>query len=439
MKEKHDHIISGGTIVCMDADFRVLEDHFILVRDGVIREILPLEMQKEYKAHSITDASGCLVIPALINAHSHLPMTYFRGLADDLPLDKWLEEYIWPMEYRMVDANFVYDAALHGAGEMLKNGICLSNDMYFHSDMIAKACSRAGMRVIVSSAIIAPDFAGDPALYEAKMLELEDICKDIPLAECSLAPHALYTCSEKVLKACAEYAQKHNWRLHTHLSESRTELEDCLKAHGKRPLDYLADLGFLEARCMFAHGVWLSKEECARLGKSNSAVAICTDSNLKLASGFAPLKHMIEHGVNFAMATDGVASNNNLDLLEELSTTAKLHKALNGDPEFLPAREAFAHVTIEAAKALGKEDSLGSLEKGKAADLCIVDAKHLQSAPCYNPYSQLVYAMGAHQMRDVMVAGKFAVKDFRLVNLDEAELIEHADECKNKILREMAK
>jgi 5-methylthioadenosine/S-adenosylhomocysteine deaminase len=439
MKERCDHIIKGGRIVCMDAGFRVLEDHFILVRDGLIQDILALDRLKDYKAQSVVDATGCLVIPALINAHSHLPMTYFRGLADDLPLDRWLSEYIWPLEAKLVDADFVYDASLHGAAEMLKNGICLSNDMYFHSDMIAKACSRAGMRVIVSTAVIAPDFAGDPALYEAKMLELEDFCRDLPLAECALAPHALYTCSEKLLKACAGYALKHDWRLHTHLSETRLELEDCLKAHGKRPLDYLADLGFLEARCMFAHGVWLSGEECRRLGASNSAVAICTDSNLKLASGFAPLKSMMEHGVRFAMGTDGVASNNNLDLLEELSTTAKLHKALNGDPLFLPAREAFAHVTIEAARALGMEDTLGSLEPGKAADLCLVDIQNLPSSPCYNPYSQLVYSMGSHQMRDVMVAGKFAVRDYQLVNLDESELIEQADEFMRKIQREMQK
>jgi len=431
------HIIKGGTILSMDADFKVWKNSFILVEEDKIVDILPQEKLKEYPAADITDASGCLIIPGMINTHSHLPMTYFRGLADDLPLDKWLKEYIWPLEAKMVNAEMVYDASLHGAAEMLKNGICLSNDMYFHCEKIAQACDRAGMRVIVSDAIIAPEFKADPAMFETNMLELIANCAQYPLVDCSYAPHAIYTCSETVLKSAALYAQKHGWMLHTHLSESRMELEDCLAKHSKRPLDYLADLGWLECYCIFAHGVWLSGEELERLGKSNSAIAVCTDSNMKLGNGFAPLKSMIANKVRVSLGSDGVASNNNLDLLEELSTTAKLHKALNEDPEFLPARDALALVTIEAAKALGKDKLLGSIEKGKAADICIIDAHNLQSSPMYNPYSQLVYAMNAHQMRDVMVAGKFAVKKYNLQNLDEMELVETAQEYKTKILREL--
>lgn len=437
MKKRYDHIIKGGTILCMDASFTVLEDHFILIDDGKIVDILPVDVIRDYRADCVQDARNCLVIPALINAHSHLPMTYFRGLADDLPLDKWLGEYIWPLEAKMVTGDFVYDAALHGAAEMLKNGICLTNDMYFHCDKIAEAVTKAGMRAIVSYAIIERDPNTPHKSYEANMLALDEYCRDYPLVDCSFAPHAIYTCSKDLLKSAADFALKHDWLLHTHLSETRGELENCLKEHGKRPLDYLADLGWLEAKCLFAHGVWLSNEELKRLGKSRSAIAVCTDSNLKLASGFAPLKAMREQGVCYALGVDGVASNNNLDLLEELSTTSKLHKALNADPEFLPAREAFAHVSIEAAKALGKADSLGSLEKGKAADICIIDTTNLQSSPLYNPYSQLLYAMGSHQMRDVMVAGTYAVQDYRLTNLDEAELVDTANRYKSKILREL--
>ncbi|MCK9557065.1 MAG: amidohydrolase [Candidatus Cloacimonetes bacterium] len=439
MKKHYEHIIKGGTILCMDASFRVLEDHFICIDGGKIVDILPLELIGDYEADYLQNGFDCLIIPALINAHSHLPMTYFRGLADDMALNKWLGEYIWPLEARMVNADFVYDASLHGAAEMLKNGICLTNDMYFHCERIVQACSRVGMRVIVSDAIIERDSNVGTALYEARMLDIQDYCQDFPLADCAFAPHAIYTCSKDLLQSAAEFALKHNWLLHTHLSETRGELEDCLKTHGTRPLDYLADLGWLENKCLFAHGVWLSPEELKRLGKSNSAVAVCTDSNLKLASGFAPLKAMNEHGVCYALGSDGVASNNNLDLLEELSTTAKLHKTLTADPEFMPAREAFAHITIEAAKALGKEDSLGSLEIGKAADLCIIDTQNLQSSPLYNPYSQLLYAMGSHQMRDVMVDGTYVVKNYQLVNLDEAELVHTANEYKVKIIKELNK
>jgi 5-methylthioadenosine/S-adenosylhomocysteine deaminase len=437
VKDKYDHIIKGGTIVCMDRDFRVLEDHFILVKDSKIDAILPISAMKAYKAKHVTDASHCLVIPGLINAHSHLPMTYLRGLADDLPLDKWLGEYIWPLEARLIDEEFVYHASLHGAAEMLKNGISYTNDMYFHSDKIVQAASRAGMRVQVSSAIIEREEGMDYAEIMAKMHSLVDFCADYPLADCSLAPHAIYTCSEKLLKTCAEYAQRYDWTLHTHLSETRSELEDCLKHHGKRPLNYLADLGFLETRCLFAHGVWLSGEELKLLEGKDCGIAICTDSNLKLASGFAPLKGILEHNVPFALGTDGVASNNNLDLLDELSTTAKLHKSINQDPEFLPAREAFAHVTIEAARALGKADTLGSLEPGKAADICIINTRDLQSSPIYNPYSQLVYALSSHQIRDLMVAGSFALKDYALQNLEEEELLARAEHYKQKIVKEI--
>lgn len=439
MIEYYDHIIKGGTIVTMDDSMRVLQDHFILIRDAKILGILPLAELSMYQAKELTDASGCLVIPAMINAHSHLPMTYFRGLADDLPLDKWLGDYIWPLEAKLIDEDFVYHASLHGAGEMLKNGISLTFDMYFHSEKIVEACSQAGMRVNVSSAVIEREEGMDYRLFERDMLLLEEFCQTYPLADCSLAPHAIYTCSEKLLKTLAGYAAKHDWRIHMHLSETRAELENCLAQHGKRPLDYLADIGFLDSRCLFAHGVWLSPKECELLGKSRSAIAICTDSNLKLASGFAPLKDMLEHQTAFAFGSDGVASNNNLDLLEELSTTAKLHKALNSDPAFLPAREAFAHVTSAAAEALGLDHLLGSLEPGKAADICLVEQRNLQSSPCYNPYSQLVYAMGSHQMRDVMVAGAWAVKDYQLCNLDESTLLEQAEFYKQRILKEIGK
>ncbi|MCB5270895.1 MAG: amidohydrolase family protein [Candidatus Cloacimonetes bacterium] len=434
---KCDTIIKGGSFITMDPEFRILSEHFMVIDQGRIVDILPLDQIKQYKAKQTHDAFGCLVTPGFINAHSHMPMSYFRGLADDLPLHTWLKDYIWPLEAKMMTPDFVYDASLHSAAEMILNGITLTNDMYFQKERIADACIRAGMRVLVSEAIIAPKYSGDGHEFAEKLLEFEDAYRDQPLVGCTIAPHAIYTCSAELYSSCARLAADHGWLLHTHLSETQQELEDCLKLNGKRPLEYLASLGVLEAKCLFAHGVWLSGKELELLEGSQSAISICTDSNLKLASGIAPLKDMLKRHLSVALGTDGVASNNNLDILEELSTTAKLHKAINADPEFLPARDAFALLTIGGARTLGKEQDLGSLEAGKCADLLIIDLQNLQSQPLYHPYSQLVYALGAEQIRDVMVAGNFVLKKRQLSNLDEAELISTAQEYQIKIQKEL--
>ncbi|MDD2423733.1 MAG: amidohydrolase family protein [Candidatus Cloacimonetes bacterium] len=434
---KCDMIITGGSFITMDPEFRILNEHFMVIDQGRIVDILPLDQLKQYKGKKNRDASGCLITPGFINAHSHMPMSYFRGLADDLPLYTWLKDYIWPLEAKMMTPEFVYDASLHSAAEMILNGITLTNDMYFQKERIADACIRAGLRVIVSEAIIAPKYSGDGHEFAEKVQEFESAYRDQPLVDCSIAPHAIYTCSGEVYSSCARLAAENGWLLHTHLSETQKELEDCLKNNGKRPLEYLASLGVLEAKCLFAHGVWLSGKELELLEGSQSAISICTDSNLKLASGIAPLKDMLKRHLSVAIGTDGVASNNNLDILEELSTTAKLHKAINQDPEFLPAREAFAFLTIEGARALGKAQDLGSLEPGKCADLLIIDLQNLQSQPLYHPYSQLVYALGAEQIRDVLIAGDFVLKDRKLTHLDEAELISTAQEYQSKILKEL--
>jgi 5-methylthioadenosine/S-adenosylhomocysteine deaminase len=434
---RYEHIITGGIFVTMDSGYRVLEDHFMLINEGRIVDILPMAQLKGFKAKKKTDATGCLITPGFVNAHSHLPMTYFRGWADDLPLDIWLKDYIWPLEARMLTPDFVYDASLHGAAEMIRNGITLTNDMYFFVDRIAEACSKAGLRVIVSEAIIEPDYQGDPEEFGRKVQKLKDQYRENPLVDCSIAPHAIYTCSKEVLQACSQAAAENDWIIHTHLSENQTELEDCLKHHGKRPVDYLDRLGFLEAHCVFAHGVWLNEVEVKTLAKHGAAVALCTDSNLKLSNGFAPIKEMLEHEVNLALGTDGVASNNNLDILEELSTTAKLHKAVNRDPVLLPAREAFSLLTIEGARALNRSHDLGSLEQGKWADLCIIDTRNIKSQPLYNPYSYLVYSAGSEQIRDVMIAGRFVMRDRALPHLDEADLISKATKYQNEIIRTM--
>jgi len=433
--KKVDTIIKGGTIVTMDTQYRVLNAHFIAIDEGKILGIFPELELKNYKARNKVDATGCLITPGFINTHSHMPMSYFRGLADDLPLDTWLNHYIWPMEAQMLTPEYVHHASLHSAFEMIRQGITFTNDMYFHNEQVADACTEAGIRVNISEAIIGNNFKGDPGKIGESVSRLKELYQDNPLVDCTIAPHAIYTCSGEILEACADAAIANNWLIHTHLSETRKELEDCLKEHGKRPLEYLESLGFLEARCIFAHGVWLSGQELSKLADTQCAISLCIDSNLKLGSGIAPLKDMLEHKVSLSIGTDGVASNNNLDILEEASTLAKLHKGINHDPTLLPARDAFELLTIKGAKALGREHDLGSLEQGKQADLAIIHCSDVSSQPMYNPYSHLIYTIGSEQIRDLMVAGKWVMKDRQVVNLKEDEIIQNAKHYKDEMLK----
>lgn len=436
----YDILIRGGTILCMDEQMRILEDHEIAIREGQIVSILP-EADAQSSAERIIDATDCIVIPGLINAHSHLPMTYFRGLADDLPLHVWLNEYIWPLEARLLTRDFIHDAALHGAAEMIKNGITMTQDMYFNMPAIADACSKSGLRAIIGEAIIR--FGDTDADFIKsignKMMELKRTYSSNPLIDFNLSPHAIYTCSREVLVRCAEVALEHGIHLHMHLSESRVEVQNCIKQNGMKPVHYLEKIGMLRCRNVFAHGVWVDEDEMEILAHHQASIAICSESNLKLCSGIAPLKGYHDHGINTCFATDGVASNNNLDLLAEMDLTAKLHKTVNDDPAFLPAAEALKMSTVNAAKALGVWDRRGSLEPGKDADITILALDELHTQPIFNPYSHVVYALGSRAVRDVVINGKAVLLNRKLVNVDEATLIATAKHYKAIVSKELAR
>ncbi|MBP7333249.1 MAG: amidohydrolase family protein [Candidatus Cloacimonas sp.] len=432
-----DIVLEGGTVITMDAQSQILENYCIGIKDGTIQAIFP-EGSSSYETKQKIDTHNCLIIPGLINMHSHLPMTYFRGLADDLPLNIWLQKYIWPLEAKLIKPQFVYDATLHSASEMIKNGISTTNDMYFCMNSIADACSQAGLRVLIGEVMIDDEPSkNSPENTIGKKIEvLKEEYKNNPLIDFTLAPHSIYACSSQTLKTCAEIAKNKNILIHTHLSETREEVENCLKMHNKRPVEYLQELGLLEVRSIFAHGIWIDEREMELLAeKKLSSIAVCTESNLKLSSGFIPVKMCQEKGINLCLGTDGVASNNNLDLLTELSVTAKLHKALNNDPALLPAKEAFAFVTINAAKALGKEKELGSLEKGKIADIAVVTLQELENNPVYNPYSLLVYAINSNSIRDMIIQGKIVMHKRQLCNVNEQQLLDKATDYKEMILQ----
>jgi len=430
--------ILGGTILSMEDGAGILEGRCIAIDHGRILDIQPLE-ECGYSFRKTIDATGCIVMPGLINAHSHLPMTFFRGLADDLPLDKWLQGYIWPLEAKLLDSRFIRAAALHGAAEMIQNGITTTQDMYFDMDAIAGACQEAGLRAVIAEAALdlSGDGPGDGLPPGSRLREMLQRYAGEPLIEFNVAPHSIYACSRDTLIKCVEVAKDLDVNLHIHLSESRGETQKCLALHGKKPVFYLKEIGFLEHPAVYAHGIWVDEDEMDLLASAPASIAMCTESNLKLAAGIIPLKKYLDHGVNVCFATDGVASNNNLDLLAEMDATAKLHKALNNDPSFLPAEQALRMATIGGAQALGVSQRRGSIAIGKDADICVLSTQNLQSQPIYNPWSHVVYAMGARCVRDVVIAGDVVLESGKLIKVDEDALIATAQEYRARVQAEL--
>ena len=433
---KVDIFIKNGLIVTINEKMEIIENGAIAIKNNRILKIGKTELlEEEYTSDKIFDASSNIVMPGLINAHTHIPMTYFRGLADDLPLDEWLQNYIWPAEAKFLSEDFVYDAALHGAAEMIKNGTTMFNDMYFFSKQTALAASKIGIRGVLGEGVL--DY---PFVCHNKSQEMIDYAvenqiefSENDLIDFTIAPHAIYTCNKNNLLKSIEAAQKNNMMLHMHVAETEKEVKDSLKNFGKRPVFYLNDIGFFDNKVIIAHGIWVNDEEQDILKEKNISIAITTESHLKLASGFAPIKDYLAKGVNICLGTDGVSSNNNLDMLAEMDFTAKLHKAYNQDPALLPAWEVVKMATINGAKALNKENILGSLEEGKLADIILINRDNLDAVPMYNIYSHLVYTINSSDITDVIINGKVVMEDRKLINVDEKELIEKAKYYQEKI------
>lgn len=433
-------ILTHATILTMDEQHTVLTDGALVIsNDRILSLGKTADLLQQYPNTETLDCTDTIIIPGLINAHSHIPMSYFKGLADDMPLEQWLQGYIWPLESKLLNAQFVYDSTLHGAAEMIMNGITLTSDMYFFGNEIAKAITVAGLRGILGEAVVDFRLEANGGLDSLGQFALRqnELYRDNPLVDFSLSPHSIYACSTPTLSKLVEVALKNDLLIHMHMCETVKERKECLAANGAYPVPYLQSIGMLETRLVLAHGIWINPDEMHLLARDNVAVAICTESNMKLASGIAPLKAYLDNGVRLCFGTDGVASNNNLDLLSELDFTAKLHKAVYKDPTFLPAEQMLHRATAEAAKALHRYDELGSLECGKKADITVLDCHTIEGQPLYNPYSQVVYALGGKAVRDVIINGEVVLRDKKLTKLDAAELIDTAKRYKTKIMDEL--
>ncbi len=401
-------------IIPIEPTGAVLEGHCVALRDGLIEAVLPrAEAQTRFPSYAAVPLKEHVLIPGLVNAHTHAAMALMRGIADDLPLMRWLEEHIWPTESRHVSAQFVTDGTLLACAEMLRGGITCFNDMYFFPEAALEAALAAGMRV--SAGMIVLDFpsayASDPDDYLAKGLALRDQWGEHPLVSFCLAPHAPYTVSDASFRKVAKLAAEVDVPVHIHLHETAHEIERSLAEHGVRPLERLRRLGLLGPGLIAVHGVHLEEQEIALLAQHGASVAHCPSSNLKLASGFAPVARMAAAGINLALGTDGAASNNRLDLFAEMRLAALLAKAVAQDAQALPAHAALRAATLGGAAALGLAGRIGSIAVGKAADLTAVRFSGPALAPCYDPLSHLVYVAGREHVSDVWVAGRHLLQD----------------------------
>ena len=433
-----DLIIRGGTVVTMDGSRRVIENGGIAIKDGRIVAVdTAALMDLNYGARQVIDAQGKVVIPGLINGHTHVPMTLFRGIADDLDLQEWLTKYIFPAEAKNVTEDFVRVGTRLGLAEMIRSGTTTYCDMYYFEDAIADETSKAGMRGVLGETVI--DFAvADNKTNAEAMAYVEKFVrhwKGNALIVPAIAPHAPYTVSEDHLKAIRAFSDRTGAPIVTHISETKREVDDSIKAKGASPVDYLNRIGFLNDRVIAAHMVWVSAEELGLLKKLGVGIVHNPQSNMKLASGVAPVPEMLKENLPVGLGTDGAASNNDLNLWEEMDTAAKLHKLISNDPKVVSAQEAFEMATIRGARALHLEKEIGSLEKGKRADIVIVDLDDLNQTPFYNIYSDLVYATKASDVRTVIIEGRVVMRDRRLLTLNEETIKADARKYRERIIQ----
>jgi 5-methylthioadenosine/S-adenosylhomocysteine deaminase len=434
--ETVDLIISGGACLTAEPGLETIEDVYIAVKGDKILDIGDKsEIQSRYAAEKEIDASGCLVIPGLINAHTHSPMTCFRGIADDLPLDIWLDKYIFPIESKFMNAEAAYWGTLLAAVEMIKSGTTTFCDMYFYQDSMAKAAKEAGMRAVLSHGILDFPFMDceDPEHHIKITRQYMETWAGDPLITVCPGPHAIYTCNRTKLRDAKDLADEAKVPYVIHLSETKKEVEDSKANFDKLPVFYLEELGVLGDNVLAAHGVWLSKKEMRVLKAYGVTVAHNPESNMKLAAGIAPVTDMLKIGINVCLGTDGCASNNNLDMLQEMDTAAKLQKVDKLDPTALSAKETFLMATINGARGVLMEDKIGSLKKGKRADISIIDMNKPHNTPVFNYFSHLVYSVNSADVDTVIINGKIVMENRRITTVDEEEIKQKVREIASHI------
>ncbi len=436
MSDSADLLLSARWVIPVEPGDPVLEHHSVAIHADKIVAVLPRdEARARFSGAKEQLLDSHALIPGLINLHAHAAMTLMRGMADDLPLMQWLEEAIWPTEARHVSADFVRDGTLIAAAEMLRGGITTCNEMYFYPQAAAAAFDALGMRAVVGVTTIdfPTPYASSADEYLRKGLAARDQWRGHPRIGFSLAPHAPYTVTDDTFTRIVNLANELDLPIHVHIHETAHEIAESVKQHGVRPLARLDKLGVVGANLIGVHAVHLTADEIELLAHHGASVAHCPSSNMKLASGIAPVTELLARGITAGLGTDGAASNNRLDLFTEMREAALLAKVASGDASALPATRALRMATMDGATALGMAERIGSITPGKQADLCAIDMSAIETQPCFNPVSHLVYCAGREHVTDVWVAGTHLVNDKQVLQKSNIELLAVARVWQNKL------
>ncbi len=435
---KKTSIIIPHWILTVNEQFEILTDSALIIENDIIKEIKPvseLEQNDDFDQAEIIRLENHILMPGLVNTHTHAAMSLLRGIADDLPLMDWLTNHIWPAESKWVDRQFIEHGVRLAVAEMIRSGTTCLNDMYFFPDVMAKTCQQMGMRA--TTGLIILDFptvwAQSADEYLHKAMAVIDEVREYSLISTALAPHAPYTVSDAPLTKVAMYSNELDIPVHMHIHETQFEIDEAVKNTGQRPLERLDQLNLLNPNLMAVHMTCLNEMELERLAETGVNIVHCPESNLKLASGFCPVDKFQKLNINVSLGTDGAASNNDHDMFAEMRTASLLSKGLSGDASSCNVQQSIRMATINGAKALGLADQIGSLEMGKKADMIAVDFSRLNTQPVYDPIAQLVYAANSMQVSDVWINGEQKMSNYQLTDIDSDEIITVAQQWQTKI------
>ena len=425
IKSKVDIIYKNAVILTMDDKGTVIDNGAIAVVGNKIEALGSTDsILNEFDAEKIVDANGKVLMPGLINTHTHTAMTLFRGFADDLSLHSWLYDYIFPAERKFVNSETVEIGDKMAVAEMIKGGTTCFSNMYYYSSVTADVVEKAGIRAVLSEGIINPAVTNAKSVEEAFVYSKNvlDNLKNRNLVSGFAAVHAIYTSTPEIIQRAKQLSQDFGVKLHMHLAETKTEFDYSIKEYGKTPVQYLDSLGVLDDELVAAHCVWLTEEDIKLLAERQVGIAHNPECNMKISSGIAPVNELIEQGAKIGLGTDGVASNNNLNMIQEMHTMALLHKVKSMVPTVLPAEQVVRIATVGGAKVLGKENEIGSLELGKKADFILLNLDNVYSTPFYNIYSTIVYSLLGNEVTDVVIDGNIVMENKKILTLDEEEI-----------------
>ena len=435
-KKNASMIISTSWVFTSDPESQLLSDYSVVIENDKIIDLVPQsKVFDEYEADNTYQLTDHILIPGLINTHTHAAMSLFKGFADDLPLQEWLNNHIWPAEKEFVNPSFVKDGSILGLSEMIKSGVTTFNDMYFFPDATAEAVKELGVRSNIGLVVLdfPTNYATDPEDYLLKGFEFRDKWRNEELITTSIAPHAPYSVSDEAFTLINTYSEELNINIHTHLHETQWEIEASIDKYGITPVQRLNNLGIIGPSLTAAHCVYLNDQDMGILAKNKVSIVHNPSSNMKLGSGIADVAKMLKQNLSVSLGTDSSASNNRLDIMEEMRLAALLIKGSTKSPESIPANEAIKMATINGAKALGLGSVIGSIEKNKKADLVAIDLSAIENQPIYNPISTLVYSSSRSDVSYVWIDGKIKLKEKSLVNIDEERIIQLAKKWQRKL------